>query len=50
MTNFEKYKAMTVDELAGVIMCPYDGEQFDDCEGKNCNKCCKDFLESEVEE
>ena len=58
MTNFEKIKAMTINEMARstipFFQCPYDtpyngcemGKQFDD----DCIKCTKHWLESEVEE
>lgn len=48
-TNFERIKAMGADELSRIIMCPYF--RSEPCgNGKNCNKCCKEWLESEVEE
>ncbi len=49
MTNYERIKAMGVDELSKIIMCPYF--RSEPCgNGKDCNKCCKEWLESEVEE
>jgi hypothetical protein len=58
MTNFEKIKSMTVDEMAVSPIhffsdCPY-GTPYQDCEnGKefddDCVKCTKHWLESEVE-
>ncbi len=48
-TNFERIKAMTVEEMAVVIMCPY--LYSEPCgNDKNCNTCCKEWLESEVSE
>lgn len=56
MTNFEKIKQMNIGELAKVITCPIE---FDDefkkcivekCDIRNCNKCCRKYLESEVSE
>ena len=58
MTNFEKIKQMSVEEMARsnipFFQCPYDtpyngcemGKQFDD----DCIKCTKHWLESEVAE
>lgn len=58
MTNFEKIKQMSIDEMADSDMafftCPYDtpyvgcemGEKFND----NCTDCVRHWLESEVEE
>ena len=59
MTNFEKIKSMSIEEMAqtdmgGYFACPYDtpyvgcemGKQFDD----DCIACTKHWLESEVEE
>lgn len=58
MTNYEKIKNMSVDEMAEspipFFSCPYDtpymgcdmGKKFDD----DCIKCTKQWLESEVEE
>lgn len=48
MTNFEKIKAMTVEEIAEIIICPYLGERVD-CRD-NCIECRKKWLESEVQE
>ncbi len=48
-TNFDRIKAMSVEELAKIIMCPFDG--MDDlCVDTNCNMCCEKWLESEVQE
>lgn len=59
MTNFEKIKSMSIDEMSktdmgGYFSCPYDtpyancemGKKFDD----DCIKCTKYWLESEAEE
>lgn len=58
MTNYEKIKNMSIDEMAqsdlGIFYCPYDtpfydceiGKKFDD----DCIKCTRHWLESEVEE
>lgn len=56
MTNYEKIKAMSVDEMAqnnmgGFLGCPYLCSPDIDCnEDKNCIYCVKNWLESEVEE
>ena len=56
MTNYEKIKAMTIEEMAqnmnGFFACPYDtpyvgcemGKKFDD----DCIVCTKYWLESEA--
>ena len=49
MTNFEKIKAMSIEKLAAIIMCPFDNVP-DSCFDRDCNKCCKEWLESEVQE
>ena len=58
MTNYEKIKAMTIEEMARSAIpffhCPYGtpyvgcemGKQFDD----DCIKCTKHWLESEAVE
>lgn len=58
MTNFEKIKQMSIDEMARSRMfffdCPYatpcvgcsKGKEFNN----NCTDCTKHWLESEVEE
>ena len=54
MTNYEKIKQMSVEEMAFMLMCPAEYDlSFKDCEGKynrNCNECVKEWLEQEVEE
>lgn len=57
MTNFEKIKQMSIDEMARSCSCPYDisgdppyinceiGEKFK----YNCIDCTKHWLESEVD-
>jgi hypothetical protein len=56
MTNFEKIKQMSVEDMALMLMCPakYDTD-FDKnkCKGsgfENCYYCTLHWLESEVEE
>ena len=54
-TNADRIRNMTDEELALVIMCPYDnlpGEctcEEDDSRA-NCIKCCLEWLQAEVEE
>lgn len=49
MTNFEKIKQMDINELAFVIMCPYDNDGS--ClQKESCIDCCKKWLEKEVQE
>lgn len=48
MTNYEKIKQMSIEEMAYTIMCPYDTEP-DMCNNDNCIKCTKAWLESEAE-
>ena len=42
MTNADRIRQMTDEELAGLIMCPYDKDG--DCYGKTCLDCCIDWL------
>lgn len=49
MTNYERIKNMSVEEMAYTIMCPYDTEP-DMCNHDDCIKCTKQWLEQEVEE
>lgn len=52
MTNADRIRNMTDEELAIIIMCPYDGTKNADCfmEGRNCIQCCMEWLQAEVEE
>lgn len=53
MTNFEKIKSMTLEEMAEsaipLLNCPY-GFSYEDCNDDDCIKCKKEWLEREVEE
>lgn len=58
MTNYERIKSMSIDEMAECYMpffsCPYDTPEYSGCEmGKqfdyDCIQCTKHWLESEVE-
>lgn len=48
MTNGDKVREMTNEELADIIMCPYGTEAYS-CGKPNCLKCCREWLESEVD-
>lgn len=57
MTNYEKIKEMSIDEMALTLMCPaeYDTafNKTNKCNAemdKNCHKCTVEWLESEAEE
>ena len=60
MTNFEKIKSMTLEEMAesanpffacpyGFFACPYDFS-YGDCKDGDCIECIKEWLEWEVKE
>lgn len=53
MTNFEKIKAMTLEEMAESTIlffaCPYSFD-LNYCKDHDCIKCTKEWLEQEVEE
>lgn len=49
MTNYEKIKQMSIEEMAYTIMCPY-GTDDDICNGNDCINCTKEWLEQEAEE
>ena len=57
MTNYERIKAMSVEEMALAIMCPAEYDlnfnRKSDCNGemnRNCLKCTTEWLQSEVGE
>ncbi|MBO5715054.1 MAG: hypothetical protein J6S23_01515 [Clostridia bacterium] len=58
MTNFEKIKAMSVEEMVEWIADMVEGEctfcpafSFCECDGnERCEDCMKKYLESEAEE
>ena len=52
MTNYERIKAMSVEEMADAVMCPNDCslgeincEKTDAC---NCYECVRQWLEQEI--
>lgn len=53
MTNFEKIKAMSIDEMTVLLdthgLCSDNTTIHDDCDA-NCDDCIKKWLESEVEQ
>lgn len=53
MTNFEKIKSMTLEEMAEstnpFFACPY-GFSCGDCKDGDCIECTKEWLEREVKE
>ena len=52
MTNYDRIKQMSIDEMAYSIMCPY-GSDYIDCEDSgfptDCIGCKKDWLLKEAE-
>ena len=47
MTNYERIKQMSIDEMAYLIMCPYNTEA-DLCNKNDCIGCTKEWLMKEV--
>jgi len=43
ITNADRIRAMSDEEIAEVIMCPHDSDP-DICGSNNCVKCCADWL------
>ena len=54
MTNYDRIKSMSIEEMAVSLMCPADiDETFKkpkDCSCRNCSACTLEWLESEVTE
>lgn len=48
MTNYDRIKQMSIDEMAHTIMCPYDTDA-NMCNEVDCIKCTKQWLEQEAE-
>ena len=46
-TNADRIRAMSDEELAGIVMCPYNGCNS---ERGDCYQCSLEWLQSEVEE
>lgn len=52
MTNYEKIKAMSVEEIAMLMPCPDGKGEEENCyfSGKRCDKCRIGWLLEEAEE
>lgn len=48
MTNADKIRAMTDEELVYVVMCPEQCPDGLTCEQANCLRCTLDWLKQEV--
>ena len=44
-TNADRIRAMTDEELAEFIACPYDVEDYWLCENRDCIACCMNWLQ-----
>ena len=50
MTNADRIRAMSDEELAAVIICPKEnGAQIDACVGQSCMECSLEWLQQPVE-
>ena len=55
MTNGDRIRQMTDEEMAGIIMCPYDGTEVCETykkmnEAHKCVKCAEAWLRAEHRE
>lgn len=50
MTNADRIRAMSDEELAKIIMCPYDVDPDSCCPESTCLECCKKWLKQPAEE
>lgn len=50
MTNADRIRAMDDEELAKIIMCPYDNDHNSCVPGSNCLDCCLKWLQQPYEE
>ena len=56
MTNFERIKAMSVEEMAARIPCPHMVDAYDECKfgwherTQTCEECAREWLEREVQD
>lgn len=48
LTNADKIREMTVEELAEIIMCPHETEP-DLCNKPSCIECCREWLQEAAE-
>ena len=49
-TNADRIRAMTDEELAKIIMCPYDNDHNSCVPGSNCLDCCLKWLQQPCED
>ena len=49
MTNGDRIREMSNDELAEIIMCPYDVEPETCFREPTCVECCDEWLAEEAE-
>lgn len=47
ITNADRIRSMTDEELGVIIMCPYNLDPIR-CSNKECNDCCLDWLQKEA--
>ena len=51
MTNFERIKSMSIEEMACTLTCPHEMGmaeiECDHSDSKNCYKCCLEWLMQE---
>lgn len=50
MTNGDKIRKMSDDELAEIIMCPHEIERGMCNDEMSCPECCNEWLAEEAEE
>lgn len=50
MTKADRIRAMSDEELAKIIMCPYDVDPDSCCPESTCLECCKKWLKQPAEE
>lgn len=50
LTNADRIRAMSDEELAGIIMCPYDDCHKNCILGTSCLDCCLKWLQQPCEE
>lgn len=52
MTNYDRIRNMSIDEMAESLMCPADIDSTfkkpECCEGKNCCECTLEWLEGDA--
>lgn len=49
ITNADRIRAMTDDQLADVVMCPYDAACLDGEIEERCTACCLKWLQAKAE-